>query len=113
MTALLYSLSLVAVAAANFGIGTFLLATCLLMYRTQLAPRWISYLGGAAGLVFYVGGIGTATDASTINALGVVAFLVWCVWIIAVSVLMWRGRLRAATADKPAPHARARRRPSR
>ncbi len=98
VTALLYSLSLVAVAAANFGIGTFLVATCLLMYRTQVAPRWTSYLGGTAGLAFYVGGIGTATDSSTINALGVVAFLIWCVWIIAVSVRMWRGQLTAATA---------------
>ena len=95
VTALFYGMSFVAVAAANFGIGTFLLATCILMYRTQFAPRWLSYLGVLAGLVFYVGGIGTATSSSVINTFGVVAFLMWCVWIVAMSAYLWRGDLTA------------------
>ena len=89
-THLLYTLSFVVIAAAGFGLGIFLTAASLVTYRSKLAPRWISVVGFAAAIAFVVGGLGTVSDGSTVNAIGLVAFLIWCVWILAMSTVMWR-----------------------
>jgi hypothetical protein len=90
-THFLYSFSLVVIAAGGLAIGTSLFATCVVAYRTNIVPRWISSLGWVAALAFLVGSLGTVSDSSAVNGIGLVAFLVWCVWILAVSALMWRG----------------------
>jgi hypothetical protein len=89
-THLFYSFSLVAISAAGIGIGTFLLATSLVTYRTRIMPVWISSLGFVAALAFFGSSLGAVTDAPAIFVLGFVAFFVWCVWIVAVSITMWR-----------------------
>jgi hypothetical protein len=94
---LLWSFSLVGFATAAFAIATFLIAAGAVSYRTKVMPRWTSYLGWAAALAFLVSSIGTVSDSSVINIFGLVAFLIWCVWILAVSAFMWRG-----TAPAPA-----------
>jgi hypothetical protein len=91
-TRLFYSFSLVVIAAGGFGIGTFLLATSVVTSRTGVVPRWLSALGWIAGLGFLAGTFATVTDSNAVNQIGLVAFLVWCVWIASISVLMWRGR---------------------
>ena len=78
------------IAAAGFGIGTSVLATCVVTYRARITSPWISVLGFAAALAFLASTIGTVTDRSGTVALGLVAFVLWCVWILAVSVTMWR-----------------------
>jgi hypothetical protein len=90
LTRLLYTLSIVVIAAAGFGIGTSVLATCVVTYRARITAPWVSYLGFVAALAFLAGTIGTVTDRSGTVALGLVAFVLWCVWILAVSVTMWR-----------------------
>jgi hypothetical protein len=89
-THLFYSLSLVAISAAGLGIGTFLLATNTVTYRARITPAWVSGLGFVAALAFLGSSAGTVTDAQAVNLLGLIAFLVWCVWILAVSATMWR-----------------------
>jgi hypothetical protein len=95
-TALLYRLSLVAAAGAGFGIGAALIAACVVTYRSRATARWISALGLFAGVVFLIGTAATATDESVVNMLGLAAFLVWCVWILAISAHMWRQASAAA-----------------
>jgi hypothetical protein len=87
---LLFTLSLVAIAGAGFAIAAFLGAVCVLSHRTRLLPSWTDYVGGLAAVAFLVGGLGVATDANVVNVFAIVAFFVWCVWIIAVSVVIWR-----------------------
>jgi hypothetical protein len=89
-THLFFSFSFIVSAAAGFGIAVFLFAACSVTYRTGLTPRWVSYVGLLAGVVFLAGTLGTITDAAIVNLLGLFAFLIWCVWIIAVSVCMLR-----------------------
>jgi hypothetical protein len=88
---LFFTLSLVAISGAGFFIVAFLSAVCALNYRTKMLPMWTSYLGWLAAAGFLVSSYGVATDASAIGVLGFVSFLVWCVWILAVSTFMWRG----------------------
>ena len=89
-TRLFYSFSIVAISAAGFGIGTFLLATSVVTYRTRVTPVWVSCLGFVAGLAFFAGTVGGVTDGHGVVALGLGAFFVWCVWLLAVSATMWR-----------------------
>jgi len=98
-TRLFFTFSLVAISAAGFGIGTFLLAANTVAYREHLTPVWVSVLGFIAAVAFFVAGLGTISDAPAYNVAGLVAFFVWCVWIVAVSVTMWRSAdARAAGA---------------
>jgi len=85
---LLYTLSFVVIAAAGFGIGAFLVAVSSVTYRSRIVPRWISYLGFAVALAFVASGGGTVRDANVFNLLGLIAFLGWCVWILAVCRVM-------------------------
>ena len=47
-------------------------------------------LAVVAALAFYAGTIGSVTDGHGVVVVGLVAFFVWCVWILAVSATMWR-----------------------
>ena len=49
-TYLFFSFSLIVIAAGGLGIGVFLLAACTVTYRAGLTPRWVSYVGWAAGV---------------------------------------------------------------
>jgi len=89
-THLFYSFSLVAISAAGFGIGTFLLAASAVTIRRRITPAWISGVGVIAALAFLGSTVGTVSDAQAFTVLGLVAFLTWCVWILAVSTTMWR-----------------------
>jgi hypothetical protein len=89
-THLLYSLSLVVVSAAGFGIAAFLVAACVVLYRSGAAPRWTSYLGFAAALAFLGSTLGIVSNSNVFNVLGIAAFLIWCVWTLAISGVMWR-----------------------
>jgi hypothetical protein len=89
-THVLYTLSFVVIAAAGFGLAVFLTATSLVTYRGRGVPRWMSFLGFAAAVAFLVSGAGTVNDSGALSAVGLIAFLIWCVWILAMSTVMWR-----------------------
>jgi hypothetical protein len=89
-TRAMYAISLVTVAAGGIAIAVFIGASCAVLYRSSAVPRWTNYVGLLAALVFLVGGFGTVTDANAVNMLGLVAFIAWCLWILAISVVMWR-----------------------
>ena len=93
-----YVLSGVVIATAGFGIVAFLGAVCALNYRTSFLPQWITYLGWLAAAGFLGASLGSASDNAAFFFLGFISFLVWCVWIVGVSVVMWRGEGRPALA---------------
>jgi len=87
---LLFSLSLVTISAAGFGIAVFLIAACTVTVRAASTPRWTGYLGYLAAAAFLVGTLGVVSDASVYPNVATLAFFVWCVWTVVMSVLMWR-----------------------
>jgi hypothetical protein len=91
-----YVFASVVIATAGFGIVAFLGAVCALNYRTNFMPQWITYLGwlGAAG--FLGASLGSASDNAAFFVLGFASFLLWCLWIIGVSLVMWRVESRVA-----------------
>jgi hypothetical protein len=85
-----YIMALVALAAAGFGIVTHVAAVTSLSYRARLFPLWANVIGWLTALLFLVSTIGVVTDRNWVGVLGLVAFLVWCVWIVVVSIHLWQ-----------------------
>ena len=67
------------------GLATLILATSLAALRTRFIPVWLAWIGVLLCVVFF-------TPA------GFVAFLVSALWILIVSILLWRGEASGATA---------------
>jgi hypothetical protein len=86
---LLYTLSLIFIAAAGFGVSMFLAATCTLSVRAKLFPVWTNVVGALAAAAFAAGTLAVTTDANAINVVNVAAFLCWCAWMVGVSISMW------------------------
>lgn len=88
---LLWAGGLVATALAGLPIFGFISAVVLLNHRTGMFPAWTNYVGGLAAVAFAVSSFGAVNTNGVVNACGIVAFLVWCVWIVGLSVYLWRG----------------------
>jgi hypothetical protein len=86
-----FTFSMVAIAGAAAGVIIFLSAVCALNYRTKMFPAWTNIVGWLSAAGFVVGMFSVCTDSNAIAVIGLLSFLVWCVWIIAVSLFMWRG----------------------
>ena len=84
-----YILSIVLLSCAGFGLVVHIAAVTSLSYRTKLFAPWINIIGWLAALLFLVGTIGAASDAAAFGFIGLFAFLVWCLWIVLVSLNMW------------------------
>lgn len=86
-----HSMSVLLLAASGFGVATHLLATSVLGARTGTLPSWVVGVGVLAALLFLGSAVLTATaGGGTADAVGVLGFALWCLWILAVSAVMWR-----------------------
>jgi hypothetical protein len=98
----LHTLAAVLLAASGFGVATHLLATSLLGARTRTLPRWVVGVGAVSATGFLGSAIlGATAHGATSSAVGLVGFVLWCVWILAVSYCMWRDLSVGATATGP------------
>jgi hypothetical protein len=65
-----------------------------------LAPRWMTYLGyAAAGLI--VTGVIIPFGVEPASLSNFVGYLVWCLWLLALAVILWRPRTTRATTATP------------
>ena len=96
-----YSLSIVCISTAGFGIVTSLGAINALSLRTKVFPQWITYIGLLAAVLMLIGTIGTASDSGAFLVFGILGFLVWSIWILGVSYELWK-HPTTATASTPA-----------
>jgi hypothetical protein len=85
-----YIFSTALFAAGGFGTVAFIAAVTSLSYRTKLFATWINIAGWLAALLFLISTAGVASDASWVAFSGLVAFLVWCVWLVAISLILYR-----------------------
>ena len=91
-------------------IGVSVLATAMAMVDSRLLPRWLGWLGMAAGALLIVGGILAAAAlgdeggfkdwGEQPSAVGALAF--W-IWMLATGVILWRRRPRRTPATGPEP----------
>jgi hypothetical protein len=76
--------------AGIFGIAVLVFATSALVFRTHVFPVWLGWIGVLDGIAFLVAGYAIATTSDGIATVGFVSFIVWAIWLIATSVIMFR-----------------------
>lgn len=85
----LYRMGGMLLAVEGFGLATHLLAANVLAARTRTLPRWLAGLGLASALFFLLTAVLSASSTDVNSSLGLIAFVLWCVWVVAVSYLFW------------------------
>lgn len=85
-----YTLGSVVLAVEGFGLATHLLATNLLGITARMLPRWVAVTGLASAIAFLVTAVLGSSDTDVNGTVGLVAFVLWLVWILGVSYCMWR-----------------------
>src|SRR5690348_2814110 len=102
-----FVLATAAAAAGSVGLAVLVLATSVLVFRTGVFPRWTGWLGVIDGIAFIVASYAVASTSDTIAAFGFVSFILWAIWLLALSIIMFRGHEVAhapvAPARAPAP----------
>lgn len=82
---------------SSIGIALHVGAVAALGFRTRFLPVWLNALGAFAALANVIATIGVATDASVAFAFLAIGFLASALWILAVSVVLWKQADRIAT----------------
>lgn len=83
-------------AVGDFGTAVLVGAVALAGLRGAAFPSWLVAVSGALAVGFLVAGIGVATFSSGIATVGLVVFLVWALWVVAISVLRLTGSQASA-----------------
>jgi len=85
------------------GIAVLLFASSMAAFRLGAFPRWIGWLGILDGVVFLVAAYSIATTSDAINTRGFVAFILWAIWLIATSIVMYRATYNETTPTPVMP----------
>jgi hypothetical protein len=93
----LYQLAVVFLAFASFFLAVFTSATSVTILRYGFVERWMGWAGEVIAVLWLIAGIGVADDNTTIFTVGFVAFLLWAIWLLVLSVLLLTRDTAAAT----------------
>jgi len=85
-----YRLATVVFGILSFTALVFVEAASIVIIRTKFLPAWLGWLGMLSALLWLVGGAAVATENDTIFVIGFVAFLVWALWVLIFSVMLFR-----------------------
>jgi MFS family permease len=85
-----WALAYVLIGTSGFGIVAMLAAVSALSYKTNMLPQWLTVIGWVAAAGFLVASVSAASDADVFGFIGLSSFLLWCIWIVAISLLMFR-----------------------
>jgi hypothetical protein len=77
-------------ASAFVGLATQTAAVAALGIRTKFIPAWLAWGSAAAAILGIIGLLAVANDADTWLGFGFATFLVWSVWILCISAVLWR-----------------------
>jgi len=83
-------------AAGAIGVALHVGAVAALGFRTRFLPQWLNGLGALVALANVLATLGIANDSSGVLAFLIVGFFGWVLWIIAVTVCLWRRPVVAA-----------------
>jgi len=89
-----FVLSLAFGSGGLIGIAVLVFAVSVTAFRLGAFPKWVGWLGVVDGLLFLVAAYAIA---STSDTFAFAAFILWAIWLIATSVVMYR-----ATYEEPA-----------
>ena len=81
-------------------VAVFTSATSVTILRYGFVERWMGWAGEVIAALWLIAGFGVADDNTTIFTVGFVAFLLWAIWLLVLSVLLLT-RESAAAATSP------------
>jgi len=79
-----------------FGVATLALAASVVFLRSRILPVLVGWLGILATLFALVGGYATVSTRDAIFTCGFIAFLLASLWLVIVSIFMFREAPEAA-----------------
>jgi hypothetical protein len=85
--------------AALIGLAVLTFAVSVLAFRTRVFPIWVAWIGIVDAIAFVVASYAVATTGDAIGGVGFGAFILWAIWIIVTSVIMFR----TTASAEPAP----------
>lgn len=85
-----FRLSTVVMAMLGFAAFVFTEATSIVIVRSKFLPAWLGWFGGLVALLWLVGAAAVSTEDDTIFAMGFVAFIAWALWMLVLSVMLFR-----------------------
>jgi hypothetical protein len=75
---------------AAFPLAVFTAAVSVVLWSQNVLPKWMGYAGEGIAVLWLVGAASVSTENDTIGVIGLIAFLAWGVWILLLSVLLYR-----------------------
>jgi hypothetical protein len=72
-------------------------ATALVAFRTRVVPTWLAWLSAASAVLWIPGGLTVASDSDAAFGIGFAAFILFLVWVLATSFVLFRPQTAAAT----------------
>ena len=85
-----YRLATIVFGVFGFAVLVFVEAASIVVIRTKFLPAWLGWLGMLSALLWLVGGAAVSTERDEIFVIGFVAFLVWALWLVIFSVMLFR-----------------------
>ena len=85
-----FRLSTILFAYLGFAAAVFVLGTSIVVLRTKLLPAWVAYLGAISAILWVVGGAQVSSLRDVWAGIAFAALLVWALWIVVVSVLLYQ-----------------------
>lgn len=85
-----YVLSTVLLSMAGAFVAIHLVGVNAIGLRSGFLPKWVGFWGMLSSTLFTFSVLGATTDSDAAAFLGFVAFITWAIWILAVSIHMWR-----------------------
>lgn len=73
-------------------LAVFAGAASLLIVRTGSLPRWIGWIGAPTAILAALGGLDIVDAQSLLDKVGLMALVLWLVWMIAVNISFLRRR---------------------
>lgn len=86
-----YEVSAMLLGAEGFSLAAHLIAANILGVRTGLLSMWLVALGLVSALSFVVAAVLGASGVDMNSSVGLLAFVLWCAWILGVSYSIWTG----------------------
>jgi hypothetical protein len=93
----IYLLSGVISGMGNFGVAVLVAATAVAVLRTGVFPAVFGWPGLVLALGWLVAGLIVTTNATWIFTVGFIVFLLWLVWVLAISYFLFRPQQQGAS----------------
>lgn len=89
--ATVYWAILITIQASTFvGLAVQTAAVAALGIRTKFIPAWLAWASAGVAVLGIIGLLAVANDADAWLGFGFVTFLLWSVWILCVTAVLWR-----------------------